>query len=126
MLQYLSLLDETPASMGGKDNTWRQLTLDGMATIHIYHLLAQEGLVSPPCDHAYCSLGKIIYEFKHCQDRQCFTTWLIICTAEVCRHDYNRKYPHYCCPLPTTKPSYSTLTSSPKLGTQEAFKGVVF
>jgi len=27
--QYLSLLDETPAYMGGRDNGWRKLTLEG-------------------------------------------------------------------------------------------------
>ena len=29
-LQYLSHLDECPADIGGKSNTWRRLTLDGM------------------------------------------------------------------------------------------------
>lgn len=28
-LQYMSLLDETPSYMGGRENTWRKLTLDG-------------------------------------------------------------------------------------------------
>ena len=28
-MRYLSLLDETPAYMGGRDNTWRKLTLEG-------------------------------------------------------------------------------------------------
>jgi hypothetical protein len=28
-MQYTSLLDETPSYMGGRDNTWRRLTLDG-------------------------------------------------------------------------------------------------
>lgn len=27
--QYLANTDETPASMGGKENYWRKLTLDG-------------------------------------------------------------------------------------------------
>lgn len=29
--QYLSNVDETPAKMGGKENYWRKLTLDGMS-----------------------------------------------------------------------------------------------
>lgn len=32
-LQYLSHLDECPADIGGKSNTWRRLTLDGMIII---------------------------------------------------------------------------------------------
>ena len=28
-MHYLSLLDETPAYMGGRDNSWRKLTLEG-------------------------------------------------------------------------------------------------
>jgi len=28
-MQYLSLMDETPSYMGGKDNSWRKLTLEG-------------------------------------------------------------------------------------------------
>lgn len=29
--QYLSHLDECPAATGGKSNTWRRLTLEGMS-----------------------------------------------------------------------------------------------
>ena len=29
-MQYISLMDETPSYMGGKDNSWRKLTLEGM------------------------------------------------------------------------------------------------
>ena len=28
-MYYLSLLDELPANMGGRDNSWRKLTLEG-------------------------------------------------------------------------------------------------
>ena len=28
--QYAATVDETPAYLGGKDNTWRKLNLDGM------------------------------------------------------------------------------------------------
>ena len=27
--QYVATVDETPAYLGGKDNTWRRLNLDG-------------------------------------------------------------------------------------------------
>ena len=43
LFQYLSLLDELPSYMGGKENHWRQLTLEGMELICIggqsYYLL---------------------------------------------------------------------------------------
>ena len=30
LFQYLTNIDESPAKMGGKENYWRKLTLDGM------------------------------------------------------------------------------------------------
>ena len=30
-IQYASTVDETPSYLGGKDNTWRKLSLDGMS-----------------------------------------------------------------------------------------------
>jgi hypothetical protein len=34
-MQYLSNLDETPAYLGGKENYWRKLSLDGTCIIFL-------------------------------------------------------------------------------------------
>ena len=36
MYQYLTNIDETPAKMGGKENYWRKLTLDGKHVTHVW------------------------------------------------------------------------------------------
>lgn len=36
-MKYLTALDETPASLGGRDNTWRRLSLDVLPRHHIIY-----------------------------------------------------------------------------------------
>ena len=40
-MQYVANMDETPAYLGGKDNTWRQLNLDALPRHSFLHNLVE-------------------------------------------------------------------------------------
>lgn len=63
-IQYVSNLDETPAYMGGKENTWRKPNLDGVlqySWTHI-HTVTAFHTHTHTCTQSY-------------QDTAFFTTW---------------------------------------------------
>jgi len=51
-MQYVAGVDESPAYMGGKENVWRKLNLDGKLQSHRFHgtlTMGTGGITSPCC-----------------------------------------------------------------------------
>ena len=56
LVQYRASLDETPAYLGGKDNTWRELDLRVLPRHHVMHdvsLYATKGVITPNLKHSF-------------------------------------------------------------------------
>ena len=59
LVQYRACLDETPAYLGGKDNTWRELDLRILPRHHVMHdvsLYVRRGVVTANLKHSFPKL----------------------------------------------------------------------
>lgn len=88
LVQYRACLDETPAYLGGKDNTWRELDLRVLPRHHVMHdvsLYVTRGVVTANLKHSFPKL----WPHSPCQKAKQIRS-LMKKTGEVCFVDKSR------------------------------------